>query len=46
MNLYSVNHGYFKLDGGAVFGVVLKASGTSLTRPMKTICAAGLYALC
>lgn len=25
MNLYSVNHGYFKLDGGAMFGVVPKS---------------------
>lgn len=25
MNLYSVNHGHFKLDGGAMFGVVPKS---------------------
>lgn len=25
MNLFSVNHGYFKLDGGAMFGVVPKS---------------------
>jgi len=25
MNLYSINNGYFKLDGGAMFGVVPKA---------------------
>ncbi|HRC29680.1 MAG TPA: MBL fold metallo-hydrolase [Niabella sp.] len=25
MKLYSVNHGYFKLDGGAMFGVVPKS---------------------
>ena len=25
MNLYSVNTGYFKLDGGAMFGVVPKS---------------------
>ena len=25
MNLYSINTGYFKLDGGAMFGVVPKS---------------------
>ena len=29
MKLYSVNTGYFKLDGGAMFGAVPKPSGTN-----------------
>ncbi len=30
MNIYSVNHGYFKLDGGAMFGVVPKSIWNTL----------------
>ncbi|MFT4094993.1 MAG: MBL fold metallo-hydrolase [Niabella sp.] len=30
MNLYSVNHGHFKLDGGAMFGVVPKSIWNNL----------------
>ena len=29
MNLYSINTGYFKLDGGAMFGVVPKSIWSS-----------------
>ena len=30
MKLYSINTGYFKLDGGAMFGVVPKSSPLNL----------------
>lgn len=32
MKLYSINTGYFKLDGGAMFGVVPKSG---LPRPLR-----------
>ncbi len=33
MNLYSINTGYFKLDGGAMFGVVPKSIWSKLNTP-------------
>jgi glyoxylase-like metal-dependent hydrolase (beta-lactamase superfamily II) len=33
MNLYSINTGYFKLDGGAMFGVVPKSIWQKLNQP-------------
>ena len=33
MNLYSINAGYFKLDGGAMFGVVPKSIWQKLNNP-------------
>lgn len=33
MNLYTVNNGYFKLDGGAMFGVVPKSIWNQLNPP-------------
>jgi len=33
MNLYSINTGYFKLDGGAMFGVVPKSMWQKLNNP-------------
>ena len=33
MNLYSINTGYFKLDGGAMFGVVPKSIWQKLNAP-------------
>jgi len=36
MKLYSINTGYFKPGGGAMFGVVQKLSGTKLIQPPKS----------
>ena len=33
MKLYSINAGYFKLDGGAMFGVVPKSMWKKLNPP-------------
>ena len=32
MNLYTINTGYFKLDGGAMFGVVPKSIWNNLNK--------------
>ncbi len=37
MTLYTINTGYFKLDGGAMFGVVPKTIWQNSTRRMKII---------
>ena len=42
MKLHVLNTGYFKLDGGAMFGVVPKAYGQGLIPQITTICAHGL----
>jgi len=46
MRIYPLNTGNFKLDGGAMFGVVPKNYGSEQTRQMKTISATGLCVLC
>ena len=42
MKLTVVNTGYFKLDGGAMFGVVPKNYGLKLMFQIKIICVHGL----
>ena len=41
MNLYSVNTGYFKLDGGAMYGVVPKSIWQKLNPADDTTCVPG-----
>ena len=36
-NLYTIETGDFKLDGGAMFGVVPKLYGREASKPMKRI---------
>jgi hypothetical protein len=35
MKLYSINTGYFKLDGGAMFGVVPKTIEQNKSNPLN-----------
>ena len=44
MKLYSINTGYFKLDGGAMFGVVPKSSPLNPPKGDFTILRSKLYA--
>lgn len=41
MQLHVLNTGYFKLDGGAMFGVVPKTIWQKQIRPTNQICALG-----
>jgi hypothetical protein len=41
MNLYTINTGFFKLDGGAMFGVVPKSIWQKLNPLTRITCAHG-----
>jgi hypothetical protein len=41
MKLHTINTGYFKLDGGAMFGVVPKTIWQKLNAPDEKICVHG-----
>jgi len=46
MHLHVIDTGFFKLDGGAMFGVVPNHFGKGLTLQMKTTCVIGQCVVC
>jgi len=46
MKLYTIETGFFKLDGGAMFGVVPKSMWNKINPGMKIIYAPGPCAAC
>lgn len=46
MKIYPLNTGNFKLDGGAMFGVVPKSLWQRTNPQMKITCVAGACAVC